>query len=66
MFLIAIDVVFMVFGTLLGVIITMISLISCGKIKTNLINDFQTSCFKFLFEMTKNDVEGFRRARSIS
>ena len=64
--LLLLDLFFMVITVFGGYMSIFISLISYGKIKMECYNMIQDNIFYWVFNMHKNDIEGFRRARNIS
>ena len=64
-FMFALDIVFIFMSIVIKPLLFLYSKISGRRNDNNLIEDKEEWFFKKLFSMTKKDVEGFRRARSI-
>ena len=64
-FLFMMDVVFMLSALVIGTIVKLLKFVTCGRV-TMEYEELENNCFKFLFDMTKNDIEGFRKSRGIS
>lgn len=66
-FFFSMDVFFLIFSGVATLIILLIRLITCGKINnSNFTEGTIDKSFNFIFEMSKLDVAGFRRLRTIS
>ena len=64
--LLSLDIFFMVLTVFGGYVSFFALLLSFGKIKIECYNVLQDKIFYWVFNMGKNDIEGFRRARNIS
>ena len=64
--LLMLDIFFMVITVFGGIIQMIIYVISCGNLQFDCYQSFENKVFFWVFNMNKNDVEGFRRARNIS
>ena len=61
------DLVYLFNGTLLKILIQILSFLSCYKYKFNwIIESIEDNCYDLMFGMKKLDVAGFRRMRTIS
>ena len=56
----------MVSSLILGTFIIILNFVTCGRVQTDWYDDLMNKQFMVLFGMKTNDVEGFRRARSIN
>ena len=56
----------MVVSLLFAIIVQLVKIITCGKVSfEDLLDTFENKFFNIVFEMTPNDIEGFRKARGI-
>lgn len=66
-FFFSMDIFFLIFSGIATLIILVIRVLTCGKINnSNFTEGTIDKCFNIIFEMSKLDVAGFRRLRTIS
>ena len=65
-YLMVLDIDFMVLSLIFGTLCLILSWVTCGYVETSPVENLINRQFKALFGMNTNDVEGFRRARSIN
>ena len=65
-YLMILDIDFMVLNLIVGTLCLILSWATCGYVQTSWVENLINRQFEALFGMKTNDVEGFRRARSIN